>query len=151
MCIIVDTNRMGRFLQEPYREEVAPIHKWLNKSGRLVYSIDGSFADEVNENAKKKLEAYSRKGCASLIPAEHFEDLKTQLRNNSKVKSNDHHILALAQHTGARILYTGDHNLMKDFNHHKLINDPRGKIYSNQRQAHLLKNSACRRTQDILT
>ncbi|MCY4314052.1 MAG: hypothetical protein OXD44_10265 [Gammaproteobacteria bacterium] len=140
---------MGWFLKEPYGDEVAPIHKWLtkrNKPGHLIYSAGALSSEEVPYSAKVKLKAYLDAGRASVIPANSFENLEKEFRNNPKVKSDDHHILALAQHTGARILLTGDKDLREDFKNHELINEPRGKIYSDQRQAHLLKSSACRRT-----
>ncbi len=148
MCIIVDANRMGGFLMQPYGEGVSPIHKWLNKKNNpshLVYSTDGSFCREVGQNARQKLASYVQSGRASVIPAKCFENLEKKLLGNSKVQSNDHHILALAQYSGTRILFTGDHDLMRDFRNSELINRPRGKVYSDQCQAKLLDRSACRR------
>ncbi|WP_420445410.1 hypothetical protein [Candidatus Poriferisodalis sp.] len=44
--------------------------------------------------------------------------------------SDDHHIIALAQLSGARLLYTNDQKLTSDFGNNRLIDAPRGKIYS---------------------
>ena len=146
MYIIVDANRMGRFLKEPYGEDVAPIHKWLEKSGHLIYSTEGSFSDEVSQKAIQKLMSYAQAGRASAIPSKSFKNFEKELRNNPEVQSDDHHILALAKYSGARVLFTGDSRLMNDFRNKNLIDSPRGKVYSDCRQAILLKKSACRRT-----
>ena len=59
--------------------------------------------------------------------------------------SDDVHILALARASGARLLYTGDKNLMTDFKTKSIIDNPRGKIYSNAKQKNLLKPGLCNR------
>ncbi|MYB34827.1 MAG: hypothetical protein F4X92_06840 [Gammaproteobacteria bacterium] len=146
MCIIVDANRMGGFLKEPYGEDATPIHKWLKKSGHLIYSTGGSFTDEVGKKAMQKLMSYAQAGRASVISSKCFENFEKELRSNPEVQSDDHHILALAQYSGARVLFTGDSRLMNDFRNKNLIDNPRGKIYSDCRQATLLNQSACRRT-----
>ena len=53
---------------------------------------------------------------------------KTERRND--LKSNDQHIIALAQVSGARLLFSNDKDLHEDFKNSDIINYPRGKIYS---------------------
>ena len=45
-------------------------------------------------------------------------------------RSNDTHVIALAQISGARLLYSNDKDLHVDFKNKRLIDEPRGKIYS---------------------
>ena len=45
-------------------------------------------------------------------------------------RSNDLHVLALANVSGARLLYTNDRDLQRDFKNGQLISNPRGKIYT---------------------
>ena len=45
-------------------------------------------------------------------------------------KSNDHHVIALAQISGARMLYSNDQALQQDFKNTALIDQPRGTVYS---------------------
>ncbi len=144
MCIIVDANQMGTFLREPRRPEVEPIHKWLEKSGRLIYSDDGQFRRELGHTAKQKLQGYVQAGVAKGIPSSSFHAIEANYQSNENVKSDDAHILALAKHTGARLLFTEDKNLIEDFKNKDLINKPRGKVYKNQEHAHLLSNDACK-------
>jgi len=144
MCIIVDTDRLGKFLSDPTAEDALPIHKWLRKGGgKLVYSTSGQFAAEIAKLSKRRLAEHYRAGRATAIPAGEFRNDERQLRNNSAVRSNDFHVLALARYSKARILYTGDTALMQDFKDKRLVDKPRGKIYSGRQNAGLLTKSAC--------
>lgn len=145
MCIIVDTNRMMDYLSNPDNEDVAPIHKWLNrKLGFLVYSTEGRFANELQRKARRLLQEQMRAGNAKLIPSNECREDEQSLQGNSAVKSDDYHILALARASNARILFTSDQDLVEDFKNKALIDKPRGKIYSGkQNEIELLKNWRC--------
>lgn len=144
MCMIIDSNRLGVFLSDQMAEDVKPIHGWLNKGwGNLVYSTGGAFADEVGGRSRAKLARYAQAGRATVIPASAFKDDESQLSDNSAVRSDDPHVLALARYSGARVLYTGDKALIDDFKNKQLIDKPRGKIYTGARNARLLTRSTC--------
>ena len=145
MCIIVDANRLGTFLGDPPDEGSAPIHRWLNLgAGTLIYSTGGQFDCELGNKHRKKLEAYFRAGRARHVPAGRFAADEAALRASEDVQSDDPHVLALARESGARLLFTGDGDLMQDFKNPKLVNQPRGKIYSGAANANLLTSSACK-------
>ena len=145
MCIIVDADRLGIFLSDPIAEDAVPIHEWLKKgAGKLVYSTSGKFSTEVRGTSRRRLAEHYRAGRAVAIPAREFHNDERQLRHNSAVRSNDSHVLALARYSGARVLYTGDGKLIDDFKDKRLIDEPRGKIYSGRKNADLLARSACR-------
>ena len=144
MCIIVDANRLGNVLAEPADEDAAPIREWLNrKGGSIFYSTDGKFANELGKKSKIQLQNYSRAGKAKLFSASKFEQDLRDLQAQGGLRSNDPHILALARASGARLLYTGDQNLIKDFKDGRFIDNPRGKIYSGAANANLLTRSTC--------
>ena len=144
MCIIVDANKMGISLADPVREEVKPIHDWLaRQGGKLVYSTGSQFAKEVGRGTKQKLLAYVRAGRAKQVPVEDIEEEEKLLRKNPIVGSNDPHILALARFSGARVLYTSDKDLSADFKKKKLIDGPRGRIYTRPANAGLLTQLPC--------
>jgi len=61
------------------------------------------------------------------------DDVDQRVKNLNQLgtcKSDDPHIIALAQISGARLLYTNDKALQKDFKRKELIDSPRWKIYS---------------------
>ena len=53
-----------------------------------------------------------------------------KLLQEERCRSNDTHVIALAQISGARLLYSNDKDLYVDFKNKHLIDEPRGKIYS---------------------
>lgn len=144
MCIIVDANRLGDFLAEPANADAAPIRKWLDRGeGSIIYSTGGKFAKELGKRAKIKLQNYSRVGKAKFVPAAEFKHDERDLQAKGGLRSDDPHILALARASGARLLYTRDRNLIKDFTDRRFIDKPRGKIYSDAANANLLTRSTC--------
>ena len=61
------------------------------------------------------------------------EEVATQtesLEAEKLYRSDDPHVLALAQISGARLLYSNDADLQQDFKNKCFLNNPRGKIYS---------------------
>ena len=124
-----------------FRTDTEVVAEW--RETRL--STGGGFTDEVGESKKyiQKLVEYLRPGRADLIPCEKFADDEEFLKNSNLLNSNDPHVLALARHTGTRLLYTGDFKLIQDFKNSKVINKPRGKVYSNSTNANLLTGVVC--------
>ncbi len=144
MCIIVDANRLGGLLADPADLDVAPIRKWLDEeAGVLVYATGSRFADEIGHRHKRKLADYVRAGRARHIPEERFADDERALEQRRDRRSDDPHVLALARASGARLLCTGDNDLIADFKNKKFIDEPRGRIYSGAGNADLLSRSAC--------
>ncbi|MYN63918.1 MAG: hypothetical protein F4X11_02640 [Acidobacteria bacterium] len=143
MCIIVDANRLGAFLADPATEDAAPIRNWLDRGGRIVYSTGGAFATEVGYRTRAKLLSYAQAGKAKLIPADQFAEDERAMRDSTDRRSDDPHVLALARWTGVRLLYTGDPGLIADFKNKKLVDRPRGKVYSRAANASLLTRTAC--------
>ena len=144
MCIIVDTNKLGKFLADPPDDDSRPIHKWLERrAGSIVYSTGGRFAQEIQGRAKAKLADYVRAGRAKLIPESRFAHDERDLKARADLRSDDPHVLALARAAGVRLLYTADRNLISDFKDRRFIDGPRGKVYSGAGNAGLLTRSVC--------
>lgn len=94
----------GQLLREPAVKGTTHMHRiWreLNNAG-LVKQINDSKVDNQTQIVKKK----------------------------GGYKSDDPHIIALAQISGARLLYSNDEKLQEDFKNKSLIDNPRGKVYS---------------------
>ena len=108
-----------------------------------MYSTEGDFARELGRKARIKLQTYFRAGRAKFVPATAFDRDSRNLQARGDLRSNDPHILALARASGARLLYTGDQDLIADFKDKHFIDNPRGKIYSGAANADLLTKSAC--------
>ena len=145
MCIILDNSKLGPFFSEKHNKDSAPIHDWMeNRFGKLVYSFGGKFGTEMSSRAKEKLKGLDQSGKAKQIIPKELVNQERKMPKNVKFKSNDKHILALARASGASLLYTEDKSLMEDFKNIKLINNPRGRIYSRAENKSLLTNSVCK-------
>ena len=62
---------------------------------------------------------------------------------SGEITSDDPHVLALARVSGARLLYTKDNALIRDFKDKKFIDQPRGKVYTRKTNEDLLKTARC--------
>lgn len=81
----------------------------LDRAGRVRIESDSQVAEEARE----------------------LETLQIHL-------SNDLHVIALASISNARLLFTADDNLQKDFKNKELLDPPR-KIYKGERHNQLLR------------
>ena len=126
----------------PPAGDFIPVRKWIEQSdGCVVYG--GRLADELNRirNARRYLREFTRSGKARLITYKDVESEESELLNNSPLKSDDPHVIALGRISGARTLCSGDSNLQFDFKNPQLIDNPRGSIYQNPSHKHLLRHT----------
>lgn len=133
MCAILDVNRAHQLLPDSPTESVDPLTKWVERGhGKLV--VGGALLDELGKNlrvAQWIAEQHRSGGVVSLTPRDRQEvsTRTVELRNHGVCKSNDEHIIALAQIKRVRLILTADKNLQEDFKNRKLIDNPRGKVY----------------------
>lgn len=149
MCAILDTNQFGKFRQED-DQDMHLVKEWLDKNrGRLVYSSYGGYAVEWEEtwggeqNLSRIMIALRNSNKLLKIEKEDIERSEKNFSNRIKsgkinLKSDDEHILALAEASGAKLLISSDKALHKDF---KTIIG--GSIYQHKGHKHLLKPDLC--------
>lgn len=136
MCAIVDASVKGEMLSRNLlSQETAGsrFRDWLESgNGRVV--VGGSqlrrelFGESRKEN--RWWRELNRAGVAIFVNDEDVDDRAAELRSMKICESNDEHIIALAQVTQARLLYSNDADLQDDFRNHELVRRPRGKVYS---------------------
>lgn len=153
MCAIIDINAAAQALGGTPSDAA---RKFLDsiESKKMKLVIGGA---KYNEEIKKnyRIISYFRmgrlRGYVRLVNDEKVDlAAATMIRNNCCV-SNDEHIIALAQVSGARLLYSNDTSLGKDFKNPTLVGGTRGRIYTTRRgpkftQAHkrlLRRNDLC--------
>ncbi len=141
MCVIIDANAISEvFPSRMFRgKDTRPaagkqLYDWLNsKPGRLV--IGGSkLQDELNNESYRTwiLEPKRRGELRGKLRKYNDEEVKQktqELLEQNSCQSDDEHIIALAQISNARLLYSKDKTLHKDFKNIKLLHDPGGKIF----------------------
>ena len=152
MCAIVDADVSHEVFGKDRPEAGERFFKWLNSEplrlvvgGRLLAELNGSSAREWIQQAILA-------GKIRQEPKRTVDEREEELRKKGTCLSNDTHVIALAQTSGARLLYSNDRALQEDFRNKRLIDRPRGKVYStNEREdftnthARLLNNrNLCR-------
>ena len=129
MCAVVDANVADQVFGRRNRSEAGvEFLEWIKKGrGRLV--AGGKLLEELNRTSARE---WARQAVlAGLIRnVNNAEvDARTEVLRGS-CNSDDPHVIALAQVSGARLLYSNDRDLHRDFGNKRLIDKPRGKVYS---------------------
>lgn len=142
MCAIIDKSVVHRAFGNKCTEAGNLFRKWIHKGrGRLV--VGGEVKRELTENNNFKdwLREAERSKLVKLVDDDKVDRRATDILEGGLCKSNDRHVIALAQISGARLLYANDGNLENDFDNKRLIDKPRGKAYSRLDHRHLLERS----------
>lgn len=125
-CLIVDTN-MLHWLTETSEDNSTIVIGFLkNQRGRLY--IGGKLKHEFPSRLRSWLAVGVRAGWIVNVSDEEVDQETTWLQVHHTLESNDHHIVALARVSGARVLISRDENLRRDFGNRNLISQPRGKL-----------------------
>ena len=63
MCVILDTNMYGRFLNQQ-DVDMEPVRNWMKKHGKIAYSPTSKMEEEIGKfpKMKNKFREYSRTG-----------------------------------------------------------------------------------------
>ena len=115
MCtaVIIDANVFGSFRQDRF----SVLRRWIDRGdGRVVYSTEGQYADELQRDGgmTEWLNERRSSGIAEVVPAASIIEAAEEL-GNRMIRSNDRHVLELAQASGASVLASDDRDLQTDF------------------------------------
>lgn len=135
MCAILDTNAAHEVFggnAGQATEAGKEFFEWLScGKGNLV--VGGQLGEELDRVPGFRKWAYQSKLQGKplvKISDYRINDETKEIQKRHNLKSNDLHIIALAHASGARLLFSNDENLHKDFKNPAIINGPRGKVYS---------------------
>ena len=129
MCAILDANVVHKVFGKNRPEAGKAFFEWLvSGNGSLV--TGGKLHRELT-----RVHAFMEWSKQAVLSGKikRFNDRKIDDRTErlkDSCISDDAHVIALAQISGARFLYSDEGNLHKDFKNKRLIDDPRGTIYS---------------------
>ena len=153
MCAIIDANVAHEAFGDNPTEAGVGFFEWIDKgNGRLV--VGGLLMSELERSSKGFTEwaaQAQQSGKMRVVSESEIADKAETLRKAGACESNDHHVIALAQVSGARLLYLNDQALHRDFRNKRLIDNPRGSVYSTleskdftrNRQRQLRKPNLC--------
>ena len=131
MCAILDANVAAQVFGADRPAAGQAFFEWIDSGlGRLV--IGGKLRRELDRTRafrEWRLQAVLA-GRVMLLSDEAVDGRARQLEQESACRSDDEHVVAVAQLGGARLLYTNDGDLQADFGDKELIDVPRGKVYS---------------------
>lgn len=131
MCAILDANVAGQVFGTDRPPAGEAFFRWINSErGRLV--VGGRLLEELDQN-RGFTEWFRQAILAGRVVRLNEEAVTArtqQLLEERACRSDDEHVVAAALLGGARLLYTNDRDLQRDFKNRNLIDEPRGKIYS---------------------
>ena len=136
MCAILDANAVHEVFGRKRPEAGEQFFEWINAGrGRLV--AGGKLFKELTAGSEK-FRRWSKEAVAAgrmrLENEDRINKRTESLRRTGQYTSDDPHIIAIAQVSNARLLYSNDKDLQQDFKAKTLIDSPRGKIYSTLRR-----------------
>ncbi len=127
-CAIVDANSMSEVVRETH-EATQILVKFL-RQGRGTLHMGGKLREEleVSPRHKRWIGAGIARGWIKNIDNGEVERRTHDMKANRTLRSDDPHIIALAQVGGARLLVSRDVALGKDFKDREFLDNPRGKL-----------------------
>lgn len=131
MCAILDANVAGQVFGMDRSPAARAFFDRID-SGRVRLVVGGRLRrelDRISAFGDWRRQAVLA-GRVTLLNDEAVDDRATELGRENACRSNDEHVIAVAQLGGARLLYSNDGDLQKDFRDKALIDQPRGKVYS---------------------
>ncbi len=132
MCAILDANVVAEVFGTNRPPAGKGFFDWLDKGdGRLA--VGGKLLEELDKSASFKRWRVNavRYGRVRRVDKDVVNSKTKEIEG--ACKSDDPHVIALAQVSGSRLLYSNDLALHKDFTDLSLIKKPPGKVYSTLR------------------
>ena len=135
MCAILDTNAAHEVFGSnagQATEAGGRFFRWLSRGkGNLV--VGGKLKQELDQGVPQfRMWANQAILAGQLVNIDDncVNNKTREVEEHDELQSDDPHIIALAQVSGARLLFSNDKQLHEDFGNSDIINNPRGKIYS---------------------
>lgn len=132
MCAIIDANVVHEVFGSNLPSAGERFFDWLERGNeRLV--VGGKLLEELeasSEGFRLWASEAAEAGKMRVLNKDEVDAKTREVENDGGYESNDPHVLALAQVSGARLLYSNDGDLQADFKNRQLIDNPPGKVYS---------------------
>ena len=138
MCVILDTNCIGKFIKGT-DEDIKPVRHWVyRKNGKIVYSGTEKFRSEWSgSKARELMRELQRRNKLIEVPVQDVAKKENELKEI--IKSDDEHIIALALVGKVRVLVSDDIKLIRDFKNYVT----QGKVYKTKQHERLLTKDTC--------
>lgn len=137
MCAILDTNVLHQVFGDNRVPAGDEFRAWLDTGKGTLVSGGKNFVELTRDLKFKRWAQNARlQGTLKLIldePIDGFDAVdarEQEIFGRGGYRSNDPHVIALAQISDVRLLYSNDGDLIDDFKDKRLLDRPRGKVYS---------------------
>ena len=135
MCAILDANSVHDVFGLSRRSAAGKdFHAHLLKGG-MELVVGGKLLQELSRTSGvfrewlKEADRGGHRGRIRNVASEEVSARQATLERTVNLRSDDPHVIALAQVSGARLLYTKDRSLRQDFRNGEILNSPRGMLY----------------------
>ena len=136
MCAIIDANVRDQVFGDSRPKAGEFLFNWLNSDKkRVTLVVGGKLLQELSKsrNFNTWLQTALLHGRAQKFSDEEVLRATKELQEQEICTSDDEHVLALARVSGARLLYTNDRDLQRDFKNRHVVGGVQGKVYSTLR------------------
>lgn len=141
MCAIVDVNIAHEVFGD---NRPAAGEKFFDRvsNGAFRLVVGGELREELYQRSttRRWLLTSRRSEMIRFVKDSEVNALTEDIKRAQVCQSDDPHIIALAKISGARLLYSNDIDLHKDFRDKGLIDQPRGRVYSTLRDKRFSDN-----------
>ena len=131
MCAILDASVVSQVFGKKCPPAGRAFFNWIaNRHGRLA--VGGYLSHELARNGgfREWIRGALLSGKAERLNNKVVDETAEKLRNDGLCRSRDQHVIALAQLSGARLLYSNDRRLNRDFEDPRLVPPPYGSVYT---------------------
>lgn len=134
MCAIIDANARDDVFGKTKSEGGKQFFDWLMKPNGGTFVAGGKLLRELEKDSPDFVRIFAERkaaGRAFQISDEKVDAVEESIKEQRLFRSNDPHVLALAQVSGARLLFTYETTgqLQRDFKNPRILANPRGKVY----------------------
>ena len=135
MCAILDANSAHDVFGLSRRSTAGKDFYAHLQQGGMELVVGGKLLQELSRTSGefrewlKEADRGGHRGRICNVSPEKVNARQAVLERGGKLRSDDSHVIALAQVSGARLLYTKDGDLRKDFRNGAILSKPRGMLY----------------------
>ena len=143
MCLIVDASVVNELVANKTKRSKVFLEFQSKRRIRIATCSDLKKEHKGNTAVIDFFRRIKQNNLLDDIDDEQIDAEKDLVAKAAQPKSNDLHVLALARISGARVIATDDRALQEDIGNKKLLDAPRGKVFSNENQRHLFSGRYC--------
>ena len=134
MCAIIDNDVIHQLFGDDPTEPALYFLRWLSRRNGGIIVAGGRLHRELAQNPKYLQFFTDRFGAGRARTVDNpLVDAEEETVRALRPRSNDTHVLALARLSGARLLFTNDEDLKRDFANPDIIPGTPGQIYTTNR------------------